>query len=204
MLLEQPKEKIPVLLVDDQQRNLDVLRAILGGLDYHLVEALSGAEALASLHNEEFAVVLLDVMMPGMDGFECAKLIRATRNCTHTPIIFVSAVADDMDFVYKGYSSGAVDYIVKPLNPAVLKAKVAIFADLFRTRKILIDQLHEARALCHKLELENEHGHKEKEALLDMVRNFAASFEARLKASETIGTLSLARTDVFTMEHMEQ
>lgn len=204
MLLEQPKEKVPVLLVDDQQRNLDVLRAILGGLDYQLVEAASGAEALASLHNEEFAVVLLDVMMPGMDGFECARLIRGTRNYTHTPIIFVSAVADDMDFIYKGYSSGAVDYIVKPLNPAVLKAKVAIFADLYRTRKILIDQLHEARALCRKLEIENEHGHKEKEALLDMVRNFAASFEARLKASETIGNLALARTDVFTIEHMEQ
>jgi CheY-like chemotaxis protein len=203
MLLEMPKEKVPVLLVDDQQRNLDVLRAILGGLDYHLVEASSGAEALASLHEEEFAVVLLDVMMPGMDGFECAKLIRSTRNCTHTPIIFVSAVADDMDFVYKGYSSGAVDYIVKPLNPAVLKAKVAIFADLFRTKKLLVDQLHEARALCRKLELENEHDHKEKEVLLDMVRNFAASFEARLKSSETTTNLSIARSDVFPIEHME-
>lgn len=203
MLLELPKEKVPILLVDDQQRNLDVLRAILGGLDYHLVEATSGPEALASLHEEEFAVVLLDVMMPGMDGFECAKLIRSTRNCTHTPIIFVSAVADDMDFVYKGYSSGAVDYIVKPLNPAVLKAKVAIFADLFRTKKLLVDQLHEARSLCRKLELDNEHGHKEKEVLLDMVRSFAASFEARLKASETTSNLSIARSDVFTVGHME-
>jgi CheY-like chemotaxis protein len=198
MLLEQPKEKVSILLVDDQQRNLDVLHAILGGLDYHLVDASSGADALISLQDEEFAVVLMDVMMPGMDGFECARLIRSHQNFTHTPIIFVSAVADDMDFIYKGYSSGAVDYIVKPLNPAVLKAKVAIFADLFRTRKLLIDQLHEARALCRKLEIENEHGHKEKEALLDMVRNFAASFEARLKAAEASPSLALARSDVFT------
>ncbi len=203
MMLEQPKEKVSILLVDDQQRNLDVLRAILGGMDYHLVEAMSGHGALNCLRDEEFAVVLLDVMMPDMDGFECAKLIRSNRNYTHTPIIFVSAVADDMDFVYKGYNSGAVDYIVKPLNPAVLKAKVAIFADLFRTKKILVDQLQEARALCRKLELEIEYGHQEKEALLDMVRNFAASFEARLKANETATGLGLSRGDVFKAERLD-
>ncbi|HYX33930.1 MAG TPA: response regulator [Oligoflexus sp.] len=199
MFSEQLKEKVSVLLVDDKQRNLDVLRAILSGLDYHLVEATSGSEALACLQHNEFAVVLLDVMMPAMDGFECAKLIRATRNCTHTPIIFVSAVADEMDFIYKGYNSGAVDYIVKPFNPAVLKAKVAIFADLFRTKKILIDQLHEARALCHKLEVEKAHGNEEKKVLLDMVHDFAASFEERLKFNEAITpALSIARSDVFT------
>jgi CheY-like chemotaxis protein len=203
MLLEQPKEKVPVLLVDDQQRNLDVLRAILGGLDYHLVEASSGPEALACLHDEDFAVVLLDVMMPGMDGFECANLIRSRRNSMQTPIIFVSAVADDMDFIYKGYNSGAVDYIVKPLNPAVLKAKVAIFADLFRTRKILVDQLHEAQTLCRKLEVENAHGHEEKEALLEMVRNFAASFEARLRATEAPTPLNIKRSDSYRTDILD-
>jgi CheY-like chemotaxis protein len=203
MLLEQPKEKVPVLLVDDQQRNLDVLRAILGGLDYHLVEASSGPEALACLKDEDFAVVLLDVMMPGMDGFECANLIRSRWNSKQTPIIFVSAVADDMDFIYKGYNSGAVDYIVKPLNPAVLKAKVAIFADLFRTRKILVVQLQEAQALCRKLEAENAHGHEEKEALLEMVRNFAASFEARLRATEAPAPICFNRSETYRNEILD-
>jgi PAS domain S-box-containing protein len=125
-------ETVKLLLVDDKSENLEVLRLILGGPGYELVMAQSGEEALRRALVEDFAVVVLDVLLPGMDGFEIATLIKNRERSRHTPILFLTASAADMRFIYKAYAVGGVDYLVKPIDPDVLRAKVAIFADLHR------------------------------------------------------------------------
>ncbi|KAB8316921.1 response regulator [Tolypothrix campylonemoides VB511288] len=124
--------KVNVLLVDDHPENLLALEAILDSLGQNLVRATSGAEALRCLLNQDFAVILLDVQMPDMDGFETATLIRQRERSRHTPIIFLTAFSTSDNMVFKGYSIGAVDYLFKPINPEILKSKVAAFVDLFQ------------------------------------------------------------------------
>ncbi|BAZ66642.1 MAG: response regulator [Pelatocladus maniniholoensis HA4357-MV3] len=124
--------KVNVLLVDDHPENLLALEAILDSLDHNLVRATSGAEALRNLLNQDFAVILLDVQMPDMDGFETAALIRQRERSRHTPIIFVTAFNTSDNMVFRGYSLGAVDYLFKPIEPEILKSKVAAFIDLFQ------------------------------------------------------------------------
>ncbi|MBD1906280.1 response regulator [Funiculus sociatus GB2-A5] len=128
----QPKDKVNVLLVDDHPENLLALEAILGSLGQNLVRATSGEQALRCLLNQDFAVILLDVQMPGMDGFETATLIRQRPSSRYTPIIFLTAFSTSDSFVFKGYSLGAVDYLLKPLEPEILLSKVAVFVDLFK------------------------------------------------------------------------
>lgn len=126
-----------VLLVDDRPDKLEALKAVLTGLDLTLVTAASGKEALRHLLAGEFAVILLDVNMPVMDGFETAALIRARRSSEHTPIIFVTGINDTDTHVSRGYSLGAVDYIFTPVIPEVLRTKVSVFIDLFRKNREL-------------------------------------------------------------------
>src|SRR5207248_3520933 len=126
------KQPLNVLLVDDQPANLLALDAILDDLGYNLVKAHSGTEALCRCQGDDFAVVLLDVQMHGLDGFETAKLVRSRERSRHTPIIFVTAHESDRLPVERAYSLGAVDYLVKPLAPVILRAKVAGFVELFR------------------------------------------------------------------------
>lgn len=121
-----------ILLVDDQPKNLIALEAMLSDMDVNLVKADSGKKALKHLLDEEFAVVLLDVQMPEMDGFETARLIRQREKARDTPIIFVTALSRNESNVYRGYSLGAVDYLFKPIVPEILRSKVAVFVDLFR------------------------------------------------------------------------
>src|SRR5438045_5548324 len=123
--------KVNVLLVDDKPEKLLALEAVLEDLQQNVVRAYSGREALRCLLNQDFAVILLDVNMPGMDGFETASLIRQRKNTEHIPIIFVTAFDDDTHSS-RGYSLGAVDYIQTPVMPEVLKTKVAVFVDLAR------------------------------------------------------------------------
>ena len=125
------ERKIKILVVDDLPEKLVVYHTILEELGEELVLARSGAEALKQLLNDDFAVILLDVNMPDMDGYETAALIRNRRRSAHTPIIFVTAYADEM-LEMKGYSHGAVDYILSPVVPEVLRTKVRVFVDLFR------------------------------------------------------------------------
>lgn len=125
-------DRVNILLVDDRPENLVALKAILHDLGQNLVEARSGREALKQLLEKEFAVILLDVMMPDMDGFETARLIREREKSRHTPIIFVTAMFTDDTHAFKGYSVGAVDYIMKPFVPDILRSKVAVFIDLFK------------------------------------------------------------------------
>jgi CheY-like chemotaxis protein len=124
-------EKVNVLVVDDSADKRLALGAILEELGQNIVEARSGREALRELLRQDFAVVLLDVNMPGMDGFETAAMIRQRKNSEHTPIIFITAYSDDTH-ARQGYSLGAVDYIITPVIPEVLKSKVAFFVDLYR------------------------------------------------------------------------
>jgi len=127
-----PPRKPNVLVVDDQPANLLALEAILGDLDVNIVKANSGNEALRCLLAEDFAVILMDVRMPGMDGFEAAELIRRRKRSRDTPIIFLTGVESADDQVFKGYSLGAVDYLLKPVAPHMLRSKVSVFVDIFR------------------------------------------------------------------------
>jgi PAS domain S-box-containing protein len=124
-----------VLLVDDRPENLLALAAVLEPLQVRLRSAGSGEEALKALLEEDFAVVLLDVQMPGMDGFETARFIRGRERSRTTPIIFLTAVSTDVAQVAKGYEAGAVDYVLKPFEPNILRSKVSVFCDLERQRR---------------------------------------------------------------------
>jgi PAS domain S-box-containing protein len=142
----QPPERANVLLVDDTPANLLALEAALEDLGHNLVKAASGEEALRLLLDRDFAAVLLDVRMPGLDGFETAKLIRGRERSRHTPIIFLTA-HDDGPTVEQAYALGAVDYLVKPLAPVMLRAKVAGFVGLFEEKEQARLQAEQLRLL---------------------------------------------------------
>lgn len=152
MLLILPEQNVNILLVDDQPKNLLALSALLDSPDVNLVKANSGKEALRCLLNQDFAVILLDVQMPEMDGFETAMLIRQRVRSQHTPIIFITALNRDDIHVERGYSLGAVDYILKPFAPEILKSKVAVFVELFKKTQLLKDQATLLEAANKKLE----------------------------------------------------
>lgn len=126
-------DTVNILLVDDEPKNLMALEAVLAAPDRQLVHAHSGADALRALLRHQFAVVILDVHMPDMDGFETASLMRMHDRSRSTPIIFLTAANKDETHVSRGYSLGAVDYLFKPFDVEILRSKVAVFVDLFRT-----------------------------------------------------------------------
>lgn len=128
---ETSPEAVNILLVDDRQENLVALSAILSETGHNLVTADSGAKALGALLRYEFAVILLDVKMPETDGYNIASLIKEREATRHIPIIFLTGVATDIDQIYHGYEVGAVDYLLKPLDPVIVRHKVAVFVDLF-------------------------------------------------------------------------
>jgi CheY-like chemotaxis protein len=119
-----------ILLVDDRAENLFALEAILSSLGQDLVSARSGEAAVEAAAGDEFAVILLDVLMPGMDGFETATRIKQRGRTRNAPIIFLTAAGTEPEFTFRGYAAGAVDYISKPFDPWVLRAKVSVFVDL--------------------------------------------------------------------------
>ncbi len=133
-------DRASILLVDDRPANLLALEAILEPLGQRLVRASSGAEALWHLLEQEFALILLDVQMPGMDGFQVASLVRERASTRHVPIIFLTALSRDASNVFLGYEHGAVDYLVKPFDSTILRAKVSVFVDLYRKNKLIARQ----------------------------------------------------------------
>ena len=139
-------EQVSVLLVDDQPANLVALEAMLQGLGQRLVTASSGREALKRLLDEDFAVILLDVKMPEMDGFETAALIRERERSRHTPIIFLTAADRTQTYAVRGYAVGAVDYLIKPIVPEFVRSKVAVFVELARRKDELVRQAERLRA----------------------------------------------------------
>jgi len=130
-------DRIVLLLVDDRPENLSALEAVLGNEGVELVMAASGNDALRHTLKQDFALVLLDVQMPGMDGFETAELMRANPKTRHLPIIFVTAGMKEIQLQFKGYELGAVDYLMKPFEPLILQSKVKVFCDLYRQRRLI-------------------------------------------------------------------
>jgi len=139
-------DRVNILLVDDQPANLVALEAMLQGLGQNLIRAESGREALKWLLTHEFAVILLDVKMPDMDGFETASLIRQRDKSRHTPIIFLTAADKSHTQAVRGYSVGAVDYLVKPVVPEFVRSKVAVFVELAKKTELLRRQTQMLRA----------------------------------------------------------
>jgi len=130
-----------LLIVDDLPENLLALAALIQGEDREVYQAQSAEAALSLMLEHEFALAILDVQMPGMNGFELAELMRGTEKTRNIPIVFVSAAAREMNYAFKGYESGAVDFLHKPLDTLAVKSKVSVFVDLYRQRKVLDRQL---------------------------------------------------------------
>jgi len=145
-----------ILIVDDDQGNLMALQELLQCLGQNLVLANSGEEALRCVLRDDFAVILLDARMPGIDGFETAKLIRERQRSRHTPIIFVTGAYEDLDSVFRGYEVGAVDYIVKPVVPEVLKSKISIFIELYAKNAALVKEIAGHKLTEHRLRVSEE------------------------------------------------
>ena len=148
--MESIIENIPVkiLLVDDKKENLLSLQVILAGQGYEFVEASSGKDALRILlKNQDFAIILMDVQMPLMDGFETAELIRQSDKLKHVPIIFLTANMNTKEYIFKGYQSGAVDYMIKPISSEILQAKIMVFAELYKKNRELRHKEEETNAL---------------------------------------------------------
>jgi len=162
-----------VLVVDDRPENLVALEAVLDPLGLDVVAAGSGREALRHLLEREFAVILLDVLMPDLDGFATAALIRERAKTRHIPVIFLTAVSHQDEYVARGYGLGAVDYIAKPFHPEVLRAKVAVFVELFRKNAQLQKQ---ARLL-------QESERRDRERALDELRRLGETRYQRLAES---------------------
>jgi signal transduction histidine kinase len=144
-----PQAKI--LLVDDEPKSLFALQELLSQLGQNLMIAQSGEEALRLALKNDFAVILLDVRMPGIDGFETARLIRNRERSRLTPIIFLTAAADEMSAMFRGYEVGAVDYLQKPVVPEILKSKVAVFVELHRKSERLRESEEKLRRLAAHL-----------------------------------------------------
>ncbi|WP_406699624.1 response regulator [Singulisphaera sp. Ch08] len=199
----QGEVKVNILLVDDQPNNLFALEAMLEGADRTLVRAGSGEEALMRILDHDFAAILMDVQMPGMDGFETAALIRERDRSKHTPILFLTAFESSDLQVFKGYSLGAVDYLSKPVVPAVLRSKVSVFVELFqmteqvrRQSELLVDNQrkeHERELVEEKrrweldrLREETAQEKKIAEALLRRTEELAQTIAERARAEEQL------------------
>jgi response regulator RpfG family c-di-GMP phosphodiesterase len=135
-----------VLIVDDYEPNIMALKATLQGPQYKLFEATSGEDALKLCNELEFALIILDIQMPGMDGFETARLIKGCKLNGEAPIIFVTAFYQADPFVQKGYAAGAIDYFGKPFDPSILKTKVNIYTELYLKTKRLRETAQSLRA----------------------------------------------------------
>ena len=149
--LAEATPQAKILLVDDEPKSLFALQELLSGLGQNLMIAQSGEEALRLALKNDFAVILLDVRMPGIDGFETARLIRGRERSRLTPIIFLTAEADQMNQVFRGYEVGAVDYLQKPVIPEILKSKVSVFVDLHRKSERLKESEDKLRRLAAHL-----------------------------------------------------
>ncbi|MER6037544.1 MULTISPECIES: response regulator [unclassified Streptomyces] len=197
-------QKAKILLVDDRPENLLALEAILSALDQTLVRASSGEEALKALLTDDFAVILLDVQMPGMDGFETAAHIKRRERTRDIPIIFLTAINHGPHHTFRGYAAGAVDYISKPFDPWVLRAKVSVFVELYMKNC----QLREQAALL-RLQLEgggkSAVGGKESAGLLAELSARLAAVEEQAEAlSKQLDDESADAAAVATAAHLER
>ena len=160
--MAEDEKPVNILMVDDQKANLLALEAVLESLGQNLVRASSGEEALRQIIQNDFAVILMDVMMPGMNGIETAELIRKRDRSRHTPVIFLTAGGKSETEMFQGYAVGAIDYLLKPIRPAVLRSKVLVLMNLFRkTEEVhrlnkVIDELNLLLKTEKEIRLKNE------------------------------------------------
>jgi CheY-like chemotaxis protein len=196
-------QKAKILLVDDRPENLLALEAILSALDQTLVRASSGEEALKALLTDDFAVILLDVQMPGMDGFETAAHIKRRERTRDIPIIFLTAINHGPHHTFRGYAAGAVDYISKPFDPWVLRAKVSVFVDLYMKNCQLREQ---ASLLRLQLEQGGRNGGQGKEpaSLLAELSARLAAVEEQAEALTKQLDVSADAAAVATAAHLER
>lgn len=136
-------EQVDILIVDDLKENHLVMESVLDDPDLNIVKALSGEEALSLCMMHSFAVIFMDVQMPGMDGFETAELLRGIEKTKNIPIIFVTAISKEKASIFKGYEVGAVDYLSKPIDPIILRSKVRIFKEMYIQRRLIEKQTSE-------------------------------------------------------------
>jgi response regulator RpfG family c-di-GMP phosphodiesterase len=161
------KSDIKILVVDDRDDNLFSIEAILEKDNYNIIKANSGRAALKILlHQHDFSLILMDVQMPEMNGFETATIIYERDKLKNIPIIFITAHNYDEDIIFRGYRMGGVDYIYKPINPELLRVKVAVFVDLYRKNQQLL--LHEKKLIAANTSLQKEI--EERKASEDRVR----------------------------------
>ncbi|MGH8220031.1 MAG: response regulator [Steroidobacteraceae bacterium] len=179
--MERPR----ILIVDDLPEKLLVYRTVLEELDAELLVARSGTEALKSILNEEFAVILLDVNMPDMDGLETASLIRRYRRTERTPIIFITAYADEVQ-TSRGYELGAVDYILTPINPQVLRSKVRVFIDLYRAHAELASSHQALEQRVGERTRELKRSNEQLQAEIEERRRVESEREALLKREQVL------------------
>lgn len=183
-------DKCSILLVDDMEENLIALEAVLGPLHQHLVRASSGEEALKAMLRQDFAVVLLDVLMPGMDGFETAANIKRLDQTKDVPIILLTGTEADTDYAYRGYAIGAADFLTKPFDPWVLRTKVGVFLDLDRKNRQLAVQAEQLRRLLASDRKPVEAAGPE-ERLVEIAEELAA-IELQLRGTEGPDAAALA------------
>jgi two-component system cell cycle response regulator len=182
-----------ILIVDDKIENLIALEKILADVDVDFVRALSGNEALASVMAHDFALILLDIQMPEMDGFETAELIRSDDQSKHIPIVFITALSYEQQYEFKGYASGAVDYLSKPLDSDILKSKVSVFIDLYR-QKSLIAQANDQLKAANRRILEQQEALVEEERLKALLQMAGASaHEMNQPLMSLLGNIELIR-----------
>jgi len=198
--MENDLTELPVniLIVDDEPKNLAVLETVLDDPGYRLVRATSGEEALLALMAEEFALLILDVRMPGMSGFEVAQLVKERRKTARIPIIFLTAYYNEDQHILEGYVSGAVDYLHKPVNPAVLRSKVAVFAELHRkgqmleaANRLLLSEVAERRhAQAQLSDLNRTLDKRVQERTAELQASEARLMEASRRKDEFLATLA--------------
>jgi len=185
------QENVNILMVDDSPDKLIAMESVLEDLGQNLIKAFSGEEALRLLLKQEFALILLDVNMPGIDGFETAQLIRKRQSLEHIPIIFVTALSTTDADVFKGYSFGAVDYILTPFVPEILKTKVGVFIDLWRQRRELKERAEAFKKLNENLETRAQQLSAINRELESFCYTIAHDLRAPLRAMEGLTTLLL-------------
>ncbi len=191
-------DKVKILLVDDLDNNLLALEGLLRRDDLEICKAKSGAEALGLMLNADFALALIDVQMPGMNGFELAEFMRSTKKTKNIPIIFVTATASQQSFLFKGYESGAVDFLLKPLDSFAVKSKVNIFVEMYRQRKELKIQLDLNSELMADL--------NESKVAAERANSFKTQFlanmshEIRTPLGAILGFLNLLKSPTCTSE----